>query len=101
MAATGLPEPVFINRRNEFIVVLYNGAKTEIAQPQQDLPDEIAKLLAFCKTPKSRKEIADYLGIGTVFYATKHYVQPLLDSEQLAMTIPEKPKSRNQKFFTK
>lgn len=101
MSAAGLPEPVFINRRNEFIVVLYNGTQEEIVPTQQVTPDETERLLAFCKTPKSRKEIADFLGIGTVFYATKHYVQPLLDHDKLAMTIPEKPKSRNQKFFAK
>ena len=98
MAAAGLPEPVFINRRNEFVVVLYNGIQPDMKQPQQDITDETARLLGFCAVPRSRKEIADYLGIGTVFYATQHYVQPLLASGKLAMTIPEKPKSRNQKF---
>lgn len=101
MAAAGLPEPVFINRRNEFVVVLYNGKHSDIKQPQQELPNELEKLLDFCKTPRSRKEIAEYLGIGTVFYATQHYVQPLLASGKIVMTIPEKPKSRNQKFVTK
>lgn len=106
MAAAGLPEPVFINRRNEFVVVLYNGKHTDVVpadvgQSQQDITEETAKLLEFCKIPRSRKEIADHLGIGTVFYATQHYVQPLLASGKLIMTIPEKPKSRNQKFVTK
>ena len=91
MADYGLPEPVFENRRNEFVVILYNQAAAEAAAEhgeQADAPD----LLAFCKTPRSRQEIANYLGIKTVFYAMSHYVQPLLRSGQLAMTLPESPK---------
>ncbi len=54
----------------------------------------------FCRIPRSRKEITEYLGISTVFYAMQHYVQPLLESGELIMTIPNKPKSRNQKFVS-
>lgn len=28
-----------------------------------------------------------------------HYVQPLLRSGQLAMTLPESPKSRKQRYY--
>lgn len=98
MAAAGLPEPVFINRRNEFVVVLYNGVVQETDSQEATSNDPVRGLLEFCKTPKTRKEIAEFLGISTVFYAMQHYVQPLVISGKLAMTIPEKPKSRNQKF---
>lgn len=100
MAEYGLPEPKFENRRNEFVVTLYNGADMPM---QPEAPDGQNSgepdLLAFCKTPRSRQEIADYLGIKTVFYVMQHYVKPLLESGQLAMTIPEKPKSRNQRYY--
>lgn len=97
MKEYGLPEPKFENRRNEFVVTLYN--KTEISAPEvsAEKPDD---LLEFCKQPRSRQEIADYLGVQTVFYAMRHYVQPLLYEGKLAMTIPEKPKSRNQRYYT-
>lgn len=62
--------------------------------------DESAKdLLEFCKEPRTRKEIAEYLGIGIIFYVMKNYVQPLVDMGKLKLTIPEKTKSRNQKFL--
>ena len=98
MADYGLPEPVFENRRNEFVVILYNQAAAETAAEHGEQTDE-PDLLAFCKTPRSRQEIASYLGIKTVFYAMSHYVQPLLESGQLAMTLPKSPKSRKQRYY--
>ncbi len=100
MRKAGLPAPVFINGRNEFIVILYNRPVGD----REKLPDDGGKdrdLLAFCRIPRTRKEIADYLGINTVFYVMQHYVQPLLSSGKLEMTLPDKPKSRNQKYVSK
>lgn len=97
MKEYGLPEPVFENRRNEFVVTLYNnGASMETS----DAVESGKNLLEFCREPKTRQEIADYLNIETIFYAMQHYVQPLIVAGKLAMTMPEKPKSRNQKFYT-
>ncbi|MGN0355252.1 MAG: ATP-binding protein [Muricoprocola sp.] len=100
MAEAGLPAPVFINRRNEFVVILYNERQI-INDVEQECEADTDKLLEFCKIPRTRREIADFLGINTQFYVMQHYVQPLLAREKLAMTIPEKPKSRNQKFVAK
>lgn len=100
MREHGLPEPKFENRRQEFVVTLYNestGQRTSQQAPQQSGEKSI---LEFCRTPRGRQEIADYVGVQTVFYVMKHYVEPLLQSGRLAMTLPEKPKSRNQKYFT-
>ena len=103
LAAYGLPAPVFENRRNEFVVIFYNSRTQESVEAEQDNPgeDRMMSLLAFCKTPRTRQEIAEHLGVKTIFYAMRHYVQPLLDSGKLTMTIPEKPSSRKQKFRTK
>ena len=101
MEAAGLPAPVFINRRNEFIVIFYNKQQTEENDAEKEQNGGTDTLLEFCRIPRTRREIADYLGINTVFYVMQHYVQPLLASGKLVMTIPEKPKSRNQKFVTK
>ena len=47
---------------------------------------------------RSRQEIADFLHVGTVFYAMQRYVRPLLETGQLSMTMPEKPQSSHQRF---
>lgn len=99
MKAAGLPEPVFINQRNEFVVILYNNDYVSDLENENEVQKESKRdLLEFCKKPRTRKEIAEYLDIETIFYAMKNYVQPLVDSGELELTIPEKPKSRNQKF---
>ena len=99
MAAYGLPEPVFQNRRNEFVVIFYNrtGTDTKAETPAAKSSND---LLAFCKTPRTRQEIADHLGIQLSHYVMKRYIQPLIDLGQLKLTIPDKPKSRNQKYYS-
>ena len=61
MKEYGLPDPVFENKRNEFVVTLYNKQKA----------------------------------------VTKEYIQPLVDAGKLTLTIPDKPKSKNQKYYSK
>ena len=100
MAAYGLPAPVFENRRSEFVVILSNGTgQAEIPLPPEALEDS-DKLLAFCRTPRTRQEIADFLGIKTVFYAISHYVKPLVAAGKLKMTLPDRPGSPKQKYYS-
>ena len=49
---------------------------------------------------KLREEIAEYLQIKTIYYMMSHYINPLLRTGQLKMTMPEKPKSKNQKYYS-
>ena len=86
MYEAGLPAPVFQNRRNEFVVILYNARVAK--EPHDGVETNNKDLLFFCSIPRSRKEITEYLGISTVFYAMQHYVQPLLESGELIMTMP-------------
>lgn len=97
MAASGLPEPVFVNGRNEFVVILYNQkAKTGPVKVKEETQD----ILEFCKTPRTRQEIAKFYGLDTVYHVMSRYVQPLVEEGKLVLTIPDKPKSRNQKYMT-
>lgn len=120
MAEAGLPEPVFENRRNEFVVVFYNamvsyrsiaikppvlresalyavcGGDIEVMPEEKGIQD----LLEFCAQPKTKIEIAEYMGVKTLYYVMKKYVNPLLRSGKLAMTLPEKPQSKLQRYYT-
>ncbi len=98
MAAAGLPEPRFENRRNEFVVTFYNQPNPPEVVGGSPTGEQERDLLQFCQIPRSRQEIADYLGIGTVYYAMQRYVRPLLDEGKLAMEMPDNPHSRNQRY---
>lgn len=91
----GMREAVFTDSRGEFAVTFYNG-HTDASLPA-DTP--AAAILDFCAEPRSRKEIADFLGISTRYYVMQNYVNPLLESGQLRMTKPETPRSKHQKYI--
>lgn len=98
MKAYGLPEPKFENRRNEFVVTFYNTVEAGTAEADVEIGKK--NLLDFCRTPRTRKEIADFLQVKTVGYAINKYVRPLVEAGTLQMTCPERPKSRTQKYVT-
>lgn len=84
-----------------FTTAEYEGVwicSAEIPFIPSDAADKTAALLQFCRTPRTRKEIADFLGIGTVYHANKRYIQPLVEQGKLKLSIPDKPSSRKQTY---
>ena len=59
------------------------------------------QILELCKTAKSLKEIAQHFGYKDVYKFKNNYMNSLLEQNKLQMTIPDKPKSRNQKYVIK
>lgn len=57
------------------------------------------KVLLFCQTPKSRSEIQEHLGLKHREYFRKAILNPLIKSEQLRLTLPDKPTSPKQQFY--
>lgn len=97
-----LPAPKFENRRNEFVVTFY-GQTTDGAPALESMTgtETICRgLLEFCKVPRTRKEIAGFLKLTSISYITRKYLHPLLVAHKLAETIPEKPRSKNQRYYT-
>lgn len=62
--------------------------------------ERINKLLAYCKIPRSRQEMQDYLDIKDREYFRIEILTPLIDSGLVIQTIPEKPTSPNQKYYS-
>ena len=56
------------------------------------------KILCICKKPRSRQEIAELLGYKNI-KSIKMEMEELLETGWLNMTIPDKPKSKNQKYI--
>ena len=105
MKKAGLPPAVFENRRGVFKVTLYNREHPSLVlqsgrHRSADLTDQTRRLLAYCSVPRSRTEIADYMGIQTPSYVVQRYLRPLLDAKKLHLTIPDAPKSKNQRYVS-
>lgn len=56
------------------------------------------KILVYCEVPRSKTEITAYLGYKDARGVARNHIQPLVRKGRLAMTIPDKPNSKNQKY---
>ena len=101
MEEANLPQPVFTDNRSEFTVCLYNKQQTGPFSEFAVVPNEANALLKFCVVPRTRQEIADFLGIRAVQYAMKRYVEPLIAQGDIILSIPDHPRSRNQTYQTR
>ena len=63
------------------------------------LVDIYEKILSFCIEAKGILEIADMLGYKEK-KSVRKYLNPLIAAGCIAMTIPDKPNSKNQKYIT-
>lgn len=95
MKNAGLPEPKFENDRGVFRVTLFNNTSA------QSSSDNETDLLLFCKSPRSRAEIEEHFrGKLTINYVMTNIVHQLVKSGRLKQTIPDKPKSKNQRYYS-
>lgn len=97
MERYGLRKPEFSDERGSFIVKLYKEAEVPVPDMENE---DVKNLLLFCKTPRARKEICKYLGLSSMTYAIQSRVMPLVETGQIKMSIPEKPKSPKQLFYS-
>ncbi|MCK8061269.1 MULTISPECIES: ATP-binding protein [unclassified Fusibacter] len=91
----GMPHPVFIDQRGVFKVIFYK--KTVVQDKDIDFENEI---INYCITPRTREELAEKFGFEAPSYFIKTYIYPLIDSGKMKMTIPNKPKSKFQKYYS-
>lgn len=80
-------KPEFFSTPSDFRVVLKNI-------------NHIISLLEFCSIARTRDEMQEYFGVSSREYFRKNILKPLLEAKQLVMTIPDKPKSKYQKYIT-
>lgn len=76
----------------------YYNTQDELKNTQDNgLSDKGKRILTVCTEPKSKQEIAELLGYKSI-KSIKAEVEKLLNENRLTMTIPDKPKSKNQKY---
>lgn len=97
MEKAGLTKPLFENNRGTFKVTLYND--TNNINNMINLDALSHEILNYCKISKSRAEIAEKFDFKTISYMVKKYIEPLIKDGLLEMTLPNTPKSKNQKYI--
>ena len=105
--------PDFKSTRTAFHVILKNinynpttsavevstEVTAEVSVEVKLASEKLSDLVAFCLTPRTRKEMQEFCGIKSDEYFRKNIVVPLLASGKLRMTIPDKPRSVNQRYI--
>lgn len=96
MKNAGLPQPVFVNNRGVFKAILYNEIVSEKGNS-----DLASRILNFCSVPRSRKELEEkFKNEITIAYLMSKHMKPLIAENKIALTKPESPKSKDQKYYT-
>ena len=91
---------VFIEFMLETIKLALDEALTTCSVEQVEEQVSVQDLLEYCETPRSRAEMQEFCKVSGRKKFNTDYLKPLLESGQLAMTVPDKPNSRNQKYYT-
>lgn len=89
-----MPAPVFIDRRGVFKVLFYKRAVV-----QEKTADFEQDIIYYCRTPRTREELAAQFGFETPSYFIKMYIAPMIAAGKIKMTLPDKPKSKFQKYY--
>lgn len=87
----GLPAPIFWAKHGEFRVIMKNEYNVNAIS----LSDSVVE---FCSVPRSRDELVTFVGKSRN-YVMRQIIIPLVENGKLKLTIPDKPKSANQRYI--
>jgi len=79
---------------------LYDTPYVTPDNPPDDTPDDdpVVRLIKKLKGEMNRKALQAALGLKDAEHFRKSYIQPALESGFIEMTIPDKPRSKKQKY---
>lgn len=69
-------------------------------QAEDESDDGIKALLEFCSTPRTRNEMQEFMQLKNREYFRKKILNPLIKGDLLRLTMPDKPTSPNQKYYS-
>ncbi|MEG2222612.1 MAG: ATP-binding protein [Oscillospiraceae bacterium] len=107
LAQAGMAKPEFREERGSFVVCFPRGfgKSEEERQPMDGVGDDVyaydttaERLLHFCQMPRTRQEIAAFLGIKSVPYAIRAHVMPLVEQGLIRLSVPDRPRSSKQRY---
>lgn len=71
-----------------------------IQNGKDGVQDMYRMILDFCKEPKTAREIVDEFGFSNRNYFRRHYLEEMLLTGKLKMTMPDKPSSKKQRYYS-
>ena len=79
---------------------MYKVAPSRHPVGTQSVPniENLDKLIVFCTEARSFGEMLAFMGLTDRTKFRRKYIHPLLEAGILEQTIPNKPKSQNQKY---
>jgi hypothetical protein len=89
--------PIF-EERSGFLIVTFKAGLVPGKPTPQVTPQVLAALTAARTEAKTREELQEASGIKDREHFRKTYLEPMLESGWSERTIPEKPRSRMQKY---
>lgn len=76
-------------------------ATTPATTPAEvDSDERTNEILEYCKEPRSRQEIQDFIGIKSARDFRRRILNPLIKGGLLKRTLPGRPTSPNQKYYS-
>lgn len=61
---------------------------------------QVDMVLEYCRAPRGRNEILKHIGVTPLYKNFQKRLQPLIDAGLLSLTVPDKPRSRNQRYIS-
>ena len=75
-----------------------DDATPQVTPQVIEYDSKTARLLEFCETARSLQEMMQFLDLTDRKHFRRRYLNPLLDTGVIRMTIPDKPRSSQQKY---
>ena len=93
---------------DEILALSEAGGEQVGVQVREQVEEQVEKTkcnnlinaLYMCRTAQKREPILKQFGLTNLYKNYQSHIQVLIDKNLLEMTIPEKPKSSNQKYRT-
>lgn len=94
MAKAGKLPPLFENLPESFRVTFFKKAAKDALSSREE------EIVAFCHKPRSKAALAARFGFeeSRASYFYRVYILPLIEKGVLSLTLPNKPRSKNQRI---